>query len=48
MTVYEGAINPKVLTEEQLLLKQEPQEEKQKSWRNCRRSNSEWKRFRNE
>jgi len=30
LTVYEGAINPKVLTEEQLLQKQEPQEEKQK------------------
>ncbi|KYN00474.1 Protein suppressor of white apricot [Cyphomyrmex costatus] len=30
LTVNEGAINPKVLTEEQLLQKQEPQEEKQK------------------
>ncbi|XP_032663725.1 splicing factor, suppressor of white-apricot homolog isoform X3 [Odontomachus brunneus] len=30
LTIYEGAINPKVLTEEELLQKQEPQEEKQK------------------
>lgn len=30
LTIYEGAINPKVLTEEKLLQKQEPQEEKQK------------------
>ncbi|XP_011345845.1 splicing factor, suppressor of white-apricot homolog isoform X2 [Ooceraea biroi] len=30
LTMYEGAINPKVLTEEELLQKQEPQEEKQK------------------
>lgn len=30
LTMYEGAINPKVLTEEKLLQKQEPQEEKQK------------------
>ena len=30
LTIYEGAINPKVLTEEELLRKQEPQEEKQK------------------
>ncbi|XP_012266372.2 splicing factor, suppressor of white-apricot homolog isoform X2 [Athalia rosae] len=30
LTIYEGAIDPKVLTEEQLLQKQEPQEEKQK------------------
>ncbi|XP_029155739.1 splicing factor, suppressor of white-apricot homolog isoform X1 [Nylanderia fulva] len=30
LTMYEGATNPKVLTEEELLQKQEPQEEKQK------------------
>ncbi|XP_076282766.1 suppressor of white-apricot isoform X2 [Lasioglossum baleicum] len=30
LTIYEGAINPKVLTEEELLQKQEPLEEKQK------------------
>lgn len=30
LTIYEGAVNPKVLTEEELLQKQEPQEEKQK------------------
>ncbi|XP_043289502.1 splicing factor, suppressor of white-apricot homolog isoform X3 [Venturia canescens] len=30
LTIYEGAVNPKVLTEEELLRKQEPQEEKQK------------------
>lgn len=30
LTIYEGAISPKVLTEEELLQKQEPQEEKQK------------------
>ncbi|XP_024944748.1 splicing factor, suppressor of white-apricot homolog isoform X2 [Cephus cinctus] len=30
LTMYEGAINPRVLTEEELLQKQEPQEEKQK------------------
>lgn len=30
LTMCEGAINPKVLTEEELLQKQEPQEEKQK------------------
>lgn len=30
LTIYEGAINPRVLTEEELLRKQEPQEEKQK------------------
>ncbi|XP_011305382.1 splicing factor, suppressor of white-apricot homolog isoform X2 [Fopius arisanus] len=30
LTIYEGAINPKVLTEEELLRKQETQEEKQK------------------
>ncbi|XP_076236124.1 suppressor of white-apricot [Calliopsis andreniformis] len=30
LTMYEGAINPKVLTEEELLQKQEPLEEKQK------------------
>lgn len=30
LTIYEGAIDPKVLTEEQLLQRQEPQEEKQK------------------
>lgn len=30
LTIYEGAVNPKVLTEEELLQKQEPLEEKQK------------------
>ncbi|KAF3428095.1 hypothetical protein E2986_10121 [Frieseomelitta varia] len=30
LTIYEGAVNPKVLTEEELLQKQKPQEEKQK------------------
>ncbi|CAK9805180.1 Protein suppressor of white apricot [Anthophora quadrimaculata] len=30
LTIYEGAVNPRVLTEEELLQKQEPQEEKQK------------------
>ncbi|XP_034935772.1 splicing factor, suppressor of white-apricot homolog isoform X2 [Chelonus insularis] len=30
LTIYEGAVNPKVLTEEELLRRQEPQEEKQK------------------
>lgn len=30
LTIYEGAVNPKVLTEEELLRKQEPQAEKQK------------------
>ncbi|XP_015113112.1 splicing factor, suppressor of white-apricot homolog isoform X1 [Diachasma alloeum] len=30
LTIYEGGVNPKVLTEEELLRKQEPQQEKEK------------------